>query len=485
MIRVLSVASEIFPLVKTGGLADVVGALPGALTPHGIIMHTLVPGYPSVLDKLSVSKTVLTEPDFFGGPARVLSGESAGLNIFALDAPHLFGRAGNPYTAPGGRDWPDNPIRFAALSYAAFLVGAGAVETFTPDILHAHDWQAALTPAYVHFSDGSHPATVLTIHNLAFQGIAPPQLLQTLRLPQAAYTIEGVEFYGSISALKAGLLYADRITTVSPTYAAEICTPNDGMGLDGILRTRQNNLTGIVNGIDTTIWDPSTDPSLPAPFSARSPGPKKRSKSELQARFGLDSNDALLYGVVSRLSHQKGLDVLLECLDTLLGSGAQLAVLGSGDTVLQEGFLRAATANPGRIAVTLGYDEPLAHLIQAGADAILVPSRFEPCGLTQLCALRYGTIPIVSRVGGLADTVIDANTAALAAKVATGLQFAPVTAEALRGALIRTATLWSRPEDWATLRRNALRTDVSWTEPAKAYAKLYENLVGEKTLKSN
>jgi starch synthase len=481
MIRVLSVASEIFPLVKTGGLADVVGALPGALAPHGVTMHTLVPGYPAVLENLSESKTVLTEPDFFGAPARLLSGESAGMKIFALDAPHLFGRAGNPYTAPGGRDWPDNPIRFAALSYAAFLIGAGAVEHFTPDILHVHDWQAALTPAYVHFNEGLLPATVLTIHNLAFQGIAAPQLLETLRLPPAAYTIDGIEFYGSISALKAGLVYADRITTVSPTYAAEICTPEDGMGLDGILRARQDKLTGIVNGIDTTIWDPATDQSLPAPFSARSPGPKKRSKSELQARFGLQGNDALVYGVVSRLSHQKGLDVLLECIDTLLDSGAQLAVLGSGDATLQEGFLRAAAANPGRIAVTLGYNEPLAHLIQAGADAILVPSRFEPCGLTQLCALRYGAIPVVSRVGGLADTVIDANTAALAAKVATGLQFAPVTADALRNVLIRTANLWARPEDWATLRRNALRADVSWTEPAKAYARLYEDLVMEKT----
>jgi starch synthase len=484
MIRVLSVASEIFPLVKTGGLADVVGALPSALAPHSVSMYTLVPGYPSVLNKLQGIKTVLTDADFFGGPAKILSGESAGLKIFALDAPHLFGRTGNPYTAPNGLDWPDNPIRFAALSYAALLVGAGAIQNFKPDILHAHDWQAALTPAYVHYSDGPRPATVLTIHNLAFQGIAPPQLLETLRLPPAAYSIDGVEFYGSISALKAGLLYADHITTVSPTYATEICTSQDGMGLDGILRMRQNKLTGIVNGIDTTIWDPATDQNLPAPFSARTPGPKKQSKSALQARFGLHDSDALLYGVVSRLSHQKGLDVLLETLDTLLDSGAQLAVLGSGDATLQEGYLRAAAANPGRIAVTLGYDEPLAHLIQAGADAILVPSRFEPCGLTQLCALRYGTIPIVSRVGGLADTVIDANTAALAAKVATGLQFAPVTPDALRSVLTRTAGLWSCPEDWATLRRNALRTDVSWTEPAKTYARLYEEMVTEKTVKA-
>ncbi len=480
MIAVLSVASEIFPLIKTGGLADVAGALPGALAPHGIDMRSLVPGYPAVLQKLQNASSVFKDPDFFGGPAEVLAGDSAGLKIFALDAPHFFARAGNPYLAADGTSWQDNPQRFAALSYAAFLIGQGTISNFTPDIIHVHDWQAALAPAYIHYSDGQHPATVLTIHNLAFQGLAPSALLETLRLPAASFDVDGLEFYGSISALKAGLQYADRITTVSPTYAAEICTPADGMGLDGLLRARKDVLTGIVNGIDTDIWDPARDPAIPAPFSARSPLGKKRCKSALQRRFGLDAKDTtLLYGVVSRLSHQKGLDVLLDSLDTLLATGAQLAVLGSGDAALQQGFMHAAASHPGRIGVMLGYDEPIAHLIQAGADAILVPSRFEPCGLTQLCALRYGSLPVVSRVGGLADTVIDANQAALAAKVATGFQFAPVTPDALGSALARTASLWSRPEDWTNLRRNALRSDVSWTEPAKAYAALYKNLIAD------
>jgi starch synthase len=480
VISVLSVASEIFPLIKTGGLADVAGALPGALAPHGIDMHSLVPGYPAVLQKLQNVSSAFKNSDFFGGPAEIVAGEAAALKIFALDAPHLFARAGNPYLAPDGTSWQDNPQRFAALSYAAFLIGQGAIPNFTPDIIHVHDWQAALTPAYIHYSDGPHPATVLTIHNLAFQGLAPSTLLENLRLPAASFAVDGLEFYGSISALKAGLQYADRITTVSPTYAAEICTPADGMGLDGLLRARKNVLSGIVNGIDTDVWDPAHDTSLPASFSARSPLGKKRCKSALQRRFGLDASDtALLYGVVSRLSHQKGLDVLLDSLDTLAATGAQLAVLGSGDAALQEGFMRAAASYPNRIGVMLGYDEPIAHLIQAGADAILVPSRFEPCGLTQLCALRYGALPVVSRVGGLADTVIDANPAALAAKVATGFQFAPVTADALGSTLARTASLWARPDDWAILRRNALRSDVSWTEPARAYATLYKNLIAD------
>jgi starch synthase len=478
MLTVLSVTSEIFPLVKTGGLADVAGALPGALAPLGIDMHSLVPGYPSVVSALERANTVFEEPLFFGGAARIVAAESAGLKLFVLDAPHLFTRPGNPYTGPNGSDWPDNPQRFAALSYAAFRLAQGAAPGFSPDIVHAHDWQAALTPAYLFYAGQTRPPTVLTVHNLAFHGLAPAMLLGELRLPPAAFDIHGVEFFGSISALKAGLQFADRITTVSPTYAAEICTPEGGMGLDGLLSARADRLSGIVNGIDTKIWDPADDAALPAPFSATSPHGKRASKAALQARLGLEpNNDALLFGVVSRLSHQKGFDVLLEVLDRLLASGAQLAVLGSGEVALQNGLLSAAAAYPGRIGGTLGYDEAIAHLIQAGSDAILVPSRFEPCGLTQLCAMRYGALPVVSRVGGLADTVIDANEAARIAKVATGFQFAPVNAQGLRGAIGRVADMWTRKEEWALMQANAMRSDVSWREPGKAYAALYAQLI--------
>jgi len=477
MISILSVASEIFPLIKTGGLADVAGALPGALAPHGIEMHSLVPGYPAVMEKIGGFAAVAAEASFFGGPARFLAGETAGLKLFVLDAPHLFARPGNPYMAPNGTDWPDNPIRFAALSAAAALLGTGAVPGFAPAIVHAHDWQAGLAAAYLHYAERPRPATVMTVHNLAFQGQMPASLLGEIGLPPAAYSVDGVEYYGAIGALKAGLYFADRITTVSPTYAAEICTPEGGMGMDGLLRRRAGRLTGIVNGIDTGIWDPARDPALPAPFSAAAPGDRSASKAALQRRLGLRQDETcLVFGVVSRLSHQKGLDVLLESLPALLATGAQLAVLGSGDAALQEGFMREAAAYPGRIGVVLGYSEDLAHLIQAGSDAILVPSRFEPCGLTQLCALRYGALPVVSRVGGLADTVIDANEAARTAKVATGFQFAPVSAQALSLTFARVADLWGRPLEWAVMRENAMRSDVSWAGPARCYAELYKAL---------
>ncbi len=478
--RVLSVASEVFPLIKTGGLADVAGALPGALAPLGIDMRVLVPGYPSVFDRVEGVSTVWSDAGFFGGSARLLAATSGRMAVFVLDAPHLYARLGNPYTGPNGQDWPDNPQRFAALAYAAALIGWGAVPGFTPDVVHAHDWQAGLAAAYLAFG-GSRPATVMTIHNLAFQGQVPAWLLGELRLPGHAYTPDGLEYYGAIGMLKAGLRYADRITTVSPTYAAEICTPEGGMGMDGLLRARADRLSGILNGIDTAVWNPADDALLPAPFSAAQLAGRAASKAALQERFSLAADPgALVIGVVSRLSHQKGLDVLLGTLDALLSSGAQLAVLGSGDADLQAGFLNAAAQNPGRIGVVLGYDEKFAHVIQAGSDAILVPSRFEPCGLTQLCALRYGALPVVSRVGGLADTVIDANAAARLAGVATGVQFAPVTPQALRGAIARIADLWRLKDEWAAMQQRAMRSDVSWAEPAKLYAALYQAAVAER-----
>ena len=477
MITVLSVASEIYPLVKTGGLADVAGALPGALAPLGVDMHSLLPGYPTVLEKLGPASAIHTEKLFFGGAARILAAQDGGLKLFVLDAPHLFARPGNPYAAPDGSDWPDNPQRFAALSYAAFLLAQGIVGGFMPDIVHAHDWQAGLAPAYLHYAGRPRPASVITVHNLAFQGLAPAALLGELRLPADAYAWNGVEYFGNISALKAGLQFADRITTVSPSYAAEICTPAGGMGLEGLLTHRAGQLVGIVNGIDTAIWDPAHDSALPAAFSASAMAGKGASKAALQARFGLDPDpSALLFGVVSRLSHQKGLDVLLEALDRLLSCGAQLALLGSGDADLQNGFVTAAASYPGRVGGTLGYDETIAHLIQAGSDAVLVPSRFEPCGLTQLCAMRYGALPVVSRVGGLADTVIDANAAARTARVATGFQFSPVNATALRNTITRVAEMWTLPDEWALMQANAMRQDVGWNAPAKLYAKLYQEL---------
>jgi len=478
--RVLSVASEVFPVIKTGGLADVVGALPAALRPHGVEMRVLVPGYPAVVQAMGEAETVWSDPAYFGGPARLLSARAAGLDLLALDAPHLFARPGNPYARPDGRDWPDNPQRFAALAFAAAQIGQGALPGYLPDVLHGHDWQAGLAPAYLKLAGGTGPATVFTIHNLAFQGQVPASLLAELRLPARAYTAEGVEYYGAIGMLKAGVRYADRITTVSPSYAAEICTREGGMGMDGLLRARARDFTGILNGIDTDVWNPETDLSLTRNFGVQSRGRRAANKRALQVRLGLEPDDSLVFGVISRLSHQKGLDLLLACLPDLLAQGAQLAVIGAGDAGLQDAFAKARAASPGRIGTFFGYDEPVAHLAQAGADAILVPSRFEPCGLTQLCALRYGAVPVVSRVGGLADTVIDANVAALAAGAATGVQFAPVTAEGLRCAILRTASLWRDPPAWSHIQLRGMRSDVSWAGPAAAYAAIYRAAIDER-----
>jgi len=479
-IAVLGIASEIFPLIKTGGLADVAGALPVALADEGVRVTTLVPGYPSVLERLERAESLHHFAELFGGPARILRGRAGALDLLAIDAPHLYARPGNPYTAPDGRDWPDNARRFAGLGAMAAALAIGEVDGFAPDIVHAHDWQAGLSLAYLH-QHGRRPGTVFTVHNLAFQGNYPPSLMAELGLPVSAFAVDGVEFYGNLSFLKAGLFYADRITTVSPTYAAEIRMPQGGMGFDGLLRTRAASLSGILNGIDETVWNPATDPHIAASFSAARLGRRSANKKALQARLGLTASpDALLFGVISRVTWQKGLDLLLANLSGLLGLGAQLALLGIGERGLEDAFTAAAAAHPGRLASVIGYDETLAHQIQGGADALLVPSRFEPCGLTQLCGLRYGALPVVARVGGLADTVIDANEAALAAGTGSGVQFAPVTPEMLAVAIQRAASLWREPATWRRLQRNAMRADVSWRRPAARYAALYRALLTER-----
>jgi starch synthase len=464
-LRVLAVASECFPLVKTGGLADVVGALPGALAGERIGVTTLVPGYPAVLAALEGAEAVRDWPELFGGPARLLRGRTAGLDLLVLEAAGLFDRPGNPYLGPDGRDWPDNAIRFAALGRAA----AEAAEGF--DAVHAHDWQAGLTGAFLR---GARPV-VFTIHNLAFQGWYPAELFPRLGLPAEAFAVEGVEYFGGVGFLKAGLHYADRITTVSPTYATEIGTPEGGMGLDGLLRHRAAVVSGILNGLDTAEWDPATDRHLAARFSAAAPEGRAANKAALQARFGLKEGGPLFL-FVGRLAWQKGIDLVLDALPALLAEGAQLAILGTGDRGLEARCREAAAAHPGSVGAVIGFDEGLARLGYGGADAVLVPSRFEPCGLAQLCALRYGAAPVVARVGGLADTVIDANEAALAAGAATGLQFAPPSAEALAGALRRAAALWRDGAPWAAMRRNALAADVSWARSAGRYAALFREL---------
>jgi starch synthase len=479
-IEVLSVASEVYPLIKTGGLADVVGALPAALKAERIAVRTLVPGYPAVLKAMRRASVAHELPDLFGGTARLLAGRASGLDLFVLDAPHLFNRPGGPYTGADGRDWGDNAIRFAALGRVGASLARGLIARYEPHIAHIHDWQAGMTAAYLTYDGEQRPGVVMTVHNLAFQGQFDRRLLGELGLPPRAFSNDGVEYYGDIGYLKAGLRLADRITTVSPTYAAEICAPEGGMGLDGLLRGRADLLTGILNGIDETVWDPAADPLIPQPYDAADLEGRAVNKADLQARFGLDPDpDAPLFGVVSRLSWQKGLDLLLTALPVLLAEGGQLALIGTGEAELEAGFAAAAAAHPGRIGCIFGYDEALAHRVQAGADSILVPSRFEPCGLTQLCALRYGAVPVVARVGGLSDTVIDAGPMALAAGAGTGIQFAPVNAPMLESAIRRAARL-NRSEAWRRLQANGMAADVSWRGPARRYAELFGAMVAER-----
>lgn len=481
MIAVLSVASEAYPLVKTGGLADVVGALPSALAPEGVQVRTLLPGYPAVLAALSDARVVHECRDLMGGSARVLAGHAGGLDVLAIEAPHLYRRAGNPYVDAQNRDWADNALRFGALARVAAEIGRGALTSYRPDVVQAHDWQAGLVPAFLEYEPSPRPATVLTVHNLAFQGQFAADLLEPLGLPPRAFHVDGVEYYGGIGYLKAGLALADAITTVSPTYASEIKTAIGGMGLGGLLTKRGDAVSGILNGIDTRVWDPAHDDLIAARFDVKRLRARDLNKSALQARLGLDiAPRALLYGVVSRLTGQKGIDLVLDALPSLLAQGAQLALLGSGDASLESALLHAAGQHPGRIAVVLGYDESLAHGIQAGVDALLVPSRFEPCGLTQLCALRYGAIPVVARTGGLADTVVDANEMALAAQMGTGVMFSPVTSDALVHALERTAELYAQPTAWKALQKRAMASDVSWARPAAKYAALYRALLARR-----
>ncbi len=480
MIEVLSVASEAYPLIKTGGLADVVGALPAALAPHGVSMRVLLPGYPKVMAGLEGGRQVLWLDDFFGGTARLVAGRANGLDVIAIDAPHLYDRPGNPYVGPDGKDWPDNWQRFAALSFVAYELSRGAIEGYTPDILHCHDWQSGLAPAYVAFNAPSRVKTVMTVHNIAFQGVFSWDVFNGLRLDFQAANTGTIEYFGSIGYLKAGLQVADAITTVSPTYAYEMSTAAYGMGLEGLLQERSDVVTGILNGIDASEWNPGTDPALPQTYGASTIFERVKNKRAIEERFGLETGDGPIFSVVSRLTWQKGLDMVPGLVDGLVAQGGRLVVLGSGDPEIENGFTGAALRHPGKVGVVIGYDEKLSHLIQGGADVILIPSRFEPCGLTQLYGLRYGCVPVVSRVGGLADTVIDANEAAVEAGVATGVVFSPATEESLGEAIRRTIALYARPKVWHKMQRRGMKSDVSWELSAEKYADLYASLLGHK-----
>ncbi len=476
-LNVLSVASELHPLIKTGGLADVAGALPVALAQHDVAVRSLLPAYPQVLRAIGKAKSVLSYKSLFGGPAKLLATKVNGLDLLLLDSPTLYGnREGGPYGDLAGHDWADNWRRFAALSAVAADVAAGAVKGWQADLVHAHDWQTAMTAAYVRHGRAPETPVVLTVHNLAFQGRFDAAIFPDLGLPASAFSVEGVEYYGGVGFLKAGMLDADAITTVSPTYADEIRTPAFGMGLDGLLRARGDAVQGIVNGIDSVEWDPATDPHLAAHYSARSLGSRTANRRALEKRFGLKRGKGPVFAVISRLTWQKGIDLIVDSVDHIVALGGRLVVLGSGDSAFEGALLAAAHRHRGLIGVVTGYDEPLAHLMQAGADAILIPSRFEPCGLTQLYGLRYGTVPIAARTGGLADTIVDANEAALNSGAATGILHLPASPDALKAAIGRAIGLFDTGM-WQAIRRQGMRADHGWGRSSARYAALYRSLL--------
>ncbi|WP_108839060.1 glycogen synthase GlgA [Tateyamaria sp. Alg231-49] len=471
---VLSVTSECVPLIKTGGLADVAGALPAGLAQTGWQMRTLMPAYPGLVAKAGAKKKVFAFKDLMGGPARVLAGVAGGVDVLLLDAPHLYDRPGGPYGNP--TDFPDNPVRFAALSYAAACIARdGLSDGWRPEVLHAHDWQAGLAPTYLKLGGDHDVATVMTVHNIAFQGLAPAAMLGAMDLPISEFTSEGLEYWGQISTLKAGLVDADAITTVSPTYAAELMRPEFGMGLDGLIAHRAGDLSGILNGIDMDVWNPATDPEI-TPYSSTSLKGKAKNRKALMAEFGLSDITGPLAIIVSRLTSQKGMDLIADCAGQFVASGGGIAILGSGDPAIEDQMRLLARNHPGKIGLRIGYDEALSHRMFGGGDAVLVPSRFEPCGLTQLYGLRYGTVPVVAATGGLADSVINANVMAQSSNASTGFQFHPVDSLAFGHCLRRVTDMFADKSGWTRLQKRGMKQHLGWEASSAAYAALYERL---------
>ncbi|TXI30766.1 MAG: glycogen synthase GlgA [Nitrosomonas oligotropha] len=484
-LRVLFITPEVFPLCKTGGLGDVSAALPAALRALHTDVRLLLPGYPQVLAGVKYKSKVAeftALPQF--PPATLLSArlslsKAEHIPVFVIDCPGLYNRDGGPYMDEFGRDWPDNALRFGLLSrIGAILASDASPIAWRPHIAHCNDWQSGLTPAYLHFHPGKKAATLMTIHNLAFQGIFPPGSVVQLGLPPHSFAINGVEYYGNLSFLKAGLFYANHITTVSPNYAEEIQAQPLGFGLQGLLAARRSHLTGIVNGIDVNEWDPAADRHLVKNYSIKKLADKALNKSALQQQMELTVNAEIpLFGVISRLSHQKGIDMLIEIAPQLVKIPAQLIVLGSDQAQLEHQLSMLAQAHPGTIAVRIGFNEALSHLIEAGADCFLMPSRFEPCGLNQMYSQRYGTPPVVHATGGLLDTVVDCAPQTLANGSASGFVFDIMSAEHLLVTIKRAAAAYHDKKIWHRLQKNGMAKDFSWHTSATAYREIYLSLL--------
>ncbi|MEY4100526.1 MAG: hypothetical protein RL300_1697 [Pseudomonadota bacterium] len=480
--KVLQVSAEIFPLLKTGGLADIAGALPAALNAAGCEVRVLLPGFAPILADLQQASTLteLTAP--WGEVVTLRQGVlgSLGIPAYVIDAPQLYVRAGTPYEDDQRQPHHDNHLRFALLGWVAAQLACGLDTHWQAAVVHSHDWHAALTSAYLAFGParGRRVASVYTVHNLAYQGVFAPIHFFDLGLPTHAFSVNGLEFHGQVSFMKAGLYFADHLTTVSPTYAREIQTPEQGCGLDGLLRVRAQDLSGILNAVDETVWNPAHDAALSHNFDAQKPAGKARCKAALQQELGLSVQaDAPLFGVVSRLTEQKGLHLVLAVLDDLIARGGQLVVLGTGEAALEAAFRERAAAHPQAVSVRIGYDEAYAHRVFAATDVTLVPSRFEPCGLTQMYGLKYGSLPLVHRVGGLADTVVDCALENLADGTANGFVFSDFTSDALDSAVRRALALYERKSEWRRVRQRAMQQHLGWDKAAAQYVELYRQLL--------
>jgi starch synthase len=474
-LRLLYAAAEAQPLVKTGGLADVAGSLPAALAARGADVRLALPAYRGWRESLAGARAIarlrVHEHDFTVHEA---PHPHSAVPCWLFECPPLFDRAGTPYEDERGAPWPDNGIRFGTFARAVAQF-ALASPGFAPDVVHANDWHLGLAPAFLREAP-ARPATAFTIHNLAYQGLFPREDADRLGLPPAWWHTEGIEFHGQLSHLKAGIVHADAITTVSPAYAREILEPGGGCGLDGLLRAHAARLRGIVNGIDVQAWNPATDAALAARYDAQSLAQgKAANRLALQRELGLEPSPApLLVGMVARFAGQKGTDLLPAALPLLQGLPLQFAVLGRGEARLEHALREWAEGAPGSVALRIGHDEALAHRIFAGADVFLMPSRHEPCGLTQMYAQRYGTVPVARRTGGLADTIVDADAAALAAGSATGVLFADADAGGIAWGLARALELRADAARWRALQHAGMRRDFSWDGVAGDYLRLYE-----------
>jgi starch synthase len=477
--RVLFVSSEFYPLAKTGGLADVSAALPAALKSRGIDVRVLLPGYRGALDRAPSPRVVLQLGDPLGcGETRLLESflPNSTVPVWLVDCPNLYNRSGGLYQDGTNGDWLDNDLRFALFDHVAARI-AGEPGGWQPDVVHANDWHAGLVPYLVSAQQGHHrPATILTIHNLAYQGVFAAEAFPRLGLPMEAFS--EMEFYGRISFLKAGIRCADAISTVSPTYAQDILTPEYGCGLDGLLREKASRLTGILNGVDSDIWDPGIDPCLARNYTAASLAQKSLNKYAIQTELELEVvPDTPLMAFMSRLVHQKTPDIVLEALPTLLEDGMQFALVADGESGYEERFRQLAAEYPGRVAVQIGYEERLAHRLLAGADMLLHPSRFEPCGLVPIYAMRYGTIPLVCKNGGMADSVTEATAESIQRGTATGFSVKEPSVVAVIDSARRAHALYRQPIAWRKLQNSAMRQNFSWRRSADTYADIYRSLI--------